>query len=90
MEPQSNVVNTKTWLAGRRDFTIHAYLEAYMPTFSYHQKTVLQQDFCEIFHEICLRTGETCTEIEPALDSEFRAWEELSDEALEVFERELG
>jgi len=90
MQPETNGVNTNTWLEASKDIKIRAYIENYMPTFNMVDKPNQYLGFYDSLREISVPFPiRPAINLEPYLDLELMAWDSLSDEALFDFEQGL-
>jgi len=90
MERQTNAANTKDWLKATKDLTIRAYVETNVPTVSMHGRPAPPPVFDEALRKVSVPLpAQRVPVIDSQLDIELQAWDVLSDEALENFEREL-
>jgi len=93
MQPETNGVNTNTWLEASKEMKIAPYIVNYMsmPTSvicknPYPPSMGLYDAFRNISVPISMQRAVTS---EPQLEVELRAWDILSDEALIGFEQRL-
>jgi hypothetical protein len=84
----TDTVSSKVWLAPERGLKIGP-LEAYTSTFNIREQPVPHREFYELLMKTSVLVSRKPV-VETEFDMEFQAWETLSDEALEIFERELG
>jgi hypothetical protein len=64
-------------------------LEAYTPTLSIPGRALPEEDFCDRLQKTSVTILESRSPLESELEVECQAWDALSDEALDLFEREL-
>lgn len=89
MEPRTDSMSSKVWIEAQEGVKVRA-LEAYTSTVSLHERPLPPNDFYDLLEKTSVRFLKSPSTIERELDVECQAWDALSDEALEIFERTLG
>jgi len=90
MGPRTDTINSQSWLGGNR-VKLRPYIESFMPTLSIGKKSISGQNFYEELTKVSIRYQRaTSIPIGSQLHEELQAWDTLSDEALRIFEQELG
>lgn len=90
MRSLTHVANTRDWLEASKEMKIKFTFENSISTISMYQSPIPVLDFHDALKRISLPVSvEPSVVKEPSLDSEFRTWETLSDEALTNFEYAL-
>ncbi len=85
MEARTDRANMKDWLDASPDIKLRTYIESCMSTLSVREGLLADQNLYEALREVSL----PFLNQEFQLHQELQAWDELSDEALMIFEREL-
>ncbi len=91
MEPKTHEANTTTWPEAGSDFRISAYVENCTSTLSMREQLLPNEILYDMLRKISVPLpAERVVTIERQLETEFQAWDVLSDEALKNFEQEPG
>ena len=85
MEARTDRANMKDWLDASPDIKLRTYIESCISTLSVREGSFADQNLYEALREVSLPLFNQ----EFQLHQELQAWDELSDEALMIFEREL-
>lgn len=90
MGPQTCVASTKDWLEASKEMKIRLIIENSVSTISMYQSPLVIGDSYNELKQMGLPFLPDLSVVkEPSLDSEFKAWDTLSDEALLNFEYAL-
>ena len=90
MQPQTNKADTKTWLEASKEIDIRAYIEGYMPNLNICANIFPLASIYKTQVEVCVPSIiKQSVTLDPIMQTEFQAWEVLSDEALRDFELRL-
>lgn len=87
MKSETRVINTKDWLNASKELNIRLYVENSVSTVTRYQYPPFNEGLRDISKAALNKPSMV---MEPGLETEFEAWEILSDQALADFERALG
>ena len=90
MRTQTDDANTATWLETSGRKSIRAHVESYIPMLTICESPLPNRDLYKVLREVSVWFSElSFGSFELELNLELQAWDILSDEALEIFERDL-
>ena len=91
MRTQTHAANTNTWLEATSEGEIRAYVVNYTPTLSIRESPFPVSDLGRELSQVSVFWFPDLSSVfaGPQIDLELEAWDILSNEALETFERDL-